>query len=182
MGWRVGWGMCVRVCMCVCAHMDACWGEGGGGGVEHMGHPGLKDDNCWLECQGSFLNSPILCFWADLLHSCLMWLRMTDRSFTQHIFYIHTSGVLTALFGSYMASATSAHALCTPYNSLQFYSKPHAHGACACLAVTCHLHFWQNNQDLVLATAVTWGWNDYRNNPELRSCVKVKVAALGSHP
>ena len=36
--------------MCVCAHMDACWGGGGGGGggggVEHMGHPGLKDDNC----------------------------------------------------------------------------------------------------------------------------------------
>ena len=25
----------------------------------------------------------------------------------------------------------------------------------ACLAVTCHLHFWQNDQDLLRATAVT---------------------------
>ena len=35
----------------------------------------------------------------------------------------------------------------------------------ACLAVTCHLHFWQNGQDLLVlrATAVTRGWNGYRN-------------------
>ena len=25
----------------------------------------------------------------------------------------------------------------------------------ACLAVTCHLHFWQNDRDLLRATAVT---------------------------
>ena len=28
-----------------------------------------------------------------------------------------------------------------------------------CLGVTCHLHFWQNDQDLLRATAVTWEWN-----------------------
>ena len=28
------------------------------------------------------------------------------------------------------------------------------------LAVTCHLHFRQNDQDLLLATAVTRGWTD----------------------
>ena len=28
----------------------------------------------------------------------------------------------------------------------------------ACLAVTCHLHFWQNDRDLLSATAVTRGW------------------------
>ena len=33
----------------------------------------------------------------------------------------------------------------------------------ACLAVTCHLHFWQNDRDLLHATAVTRGWNGYRN-------------------
>ena len=27
----------------------------------------------------------------------------------------------------------------------------------ACLGVTCHLHFWQNDQGLLHATAVTWG-------------------------
>ena len=33
----------------------------------------------------------------------------------------------------------------------------------ACLAVTCHLHFRQNDGDLLRATAVTRGWNWYRN-------------------
>ena len=32
----------------------------------------------------------------------------------------------------------------------------------ACLAVTCHLRFWQNDRDLLRATAVTRGWNGYR--------------------
>ena len=32
-----------------------------------------------------------------------------------------------------------------------------------CLAVTCHLHFWQNGRDILRATAVTRGWNGYRN-------------------
>ena len=30
---------------------------------------------------------------------------------------------------------------------------------CACLSVTCHLHFWQNNRGLLCATVVTQGWN-----------------------
>ena len=33
----------------------------------------------------------------------------------------------------------------------------------ACLAVTFHLHFWQNDRDLLRATAVTRGRNGYRN-------------------
>ena len=32
---------------------------------------------------------------------------------------------------------------------------------CACLGVTCHLHFWQNDWDLLRATAVTPGWNGH---------------------
>ena len=32
----------------------------------------------------------------------------------------------------------------------------------ACLGVTCHLHFWQNDWGLLHATAVTWGWNGHR--------------------
>ena len=31
----------------------------------------------------------------------------------------------------------------------------------ACLAVTCHLHFWQNDRDLLRANAVTRGWDGY---------------------
>ena len=33
----------------------------------------------------------------------------------------------------------------------------------ACLAVTCHLRFWQNDPGLLCATAVTQGWNGYGN-------------------
>ena len=32
----------------------------------------------------------------------------------------------------------------------------------ACLGVTCHLHFWQNERGLLRATAVSRGWNGHR--------------------
>ena len=32
-----------------------------------------------------------------------------------------------------------------------------------CLAITCHLHFWQNDLDLLRDIAVTRRWNGYRN-------------------
>ena len=38
----------------------------------------------------------------------------------------------------------------------------------ACLAVNCHLHFWQNDRDLLPATAVTQGWSEYRNKSQHR--------------
>ena len=38
----------------------------------------------------------------------------------------------------------------------------------ASLAVTCHLRFWQNDRGLLRATAVTWGWNGYRNKSQHR--------------
>ena len=37
-----------------------------------------------------------------------------------------------------------------------------------CLAVTCHLHFWQNDWGLLHATVVTRGWNRYRNKSQHR--------------
>ena len=38
----------------------------------------------------------------------------------------------------------------------------------ACLAVTCHLHFWQNDRDFLRATVVTRGWNGYRKKSQHR--------------
>ena len=38
----------------------------------------------------------------------------------------------------------------------------------ACLAVTCHLHFWQNDRDFLRATVVTRGWNGYWNKSQHR--------------
>ena len=40
--------------------------------------------------------------------------------------------------------------------------QSHIHKVYVCLAVTCHLHFWQNDPDLLHATVVTQGWNGYR--------------------
>ena len=37
------------------------------------------------------------------------------------------------------------------------FNKIHIRKVYACLAVTCHLHFWQNDRDFLLATVVTRG-------------------------
>ena len=46
--------------------------------------------------------------------------------------------------------------------------QSHIRKVYACLAVTCHLHFGQNDQDLLRATAVTRGSNGYRNKSQHR--------------
>ena len=46
--------------------------------------------------------------------------------------------------------------------------QSHIRKVYVCLAVTCHLHFWQNDRDLLRATAVTRGWNGYRNKSQYR--------------
>ena len=57
-------------------------------------------------------------------------------------------------------SARAMHTMqpCTlPRNFMQ----SHIRRVPACLFVTCHLHFWQNERDLLCATAVTQEWNGY---------------------
>ena len=46
--------------------------------------------------------------------------------------------------------------------------QSHIRKVYVCLAVTCHLRFWQNDQGLLCATAVTQGWNGYRNKSQHR--------------
>ena len=48
------------------------------------------------------------------------------------------------------------------------FNKSHIRKVYACLAVTCHLHFWQNDRDFLRATVVTQGWNRYRNKSQHR--------------
>ena len=63
----------------------------------------------------------------------------------------------------------SQHILCTPYNHAPcHFMQSHIRKVYACLAVTCHLHFWQNDRDLLRATAVTKGWNGYWNKSQHR--------------
>ena len=66
-------------------------------------------------------------------------------------------------------AAVSAQILCTPYNHAPcHFMQSHIRKVHACLAVTCHLHFWQNDRDLLRATAVTRGWNGYQNKSHHR--------------
>ena len=63
----------------------------------------------------------------------------------------------------------SRRVLCTPYNHAPcHFMQSHIRKVYACLAVTCHLHFWQNGRDLLRATAVTRGWNGYGNKSQHR--------------
>ena len=60
-------------------------------------------------------------------------------------------------------AAILTQVLHTVYNHAHcHFMQSHIHKVYVCLAVTCHLHFWQNDQDLLCATAVTWGWNGYQ--------------------
>ena len=71
----------------------------------------------------------------------------------------HRSGVLAWLV-PHETAAVSAQVLCTPYNHAPcHFMQSHIRKVYACLVVTCHLRFWQNDRDLLRATAITRGWN-----------------------
>ena len=69
----------------------------------------------------------------------------------------------------HMKLLPSRRVLCTPYNHAPcHYTQSHIRKVHACLVVACHPHFWQNDLDLLRATAVTRGWNGYRNKSQHR--------------
>ena len=75
----------------------------------------------------------------------------------------------------HMKLLPSRRVLCTPYSHAPCqFTQSHIRKVHACLAVTCHLHFWQNDRDLLRATAVTWGWNGYRNKSQHRKLTMEK--------
>ena len=66
---------------------------------------------------------------------------------------------------------------CTPCNHAPcHFMQSQTRKVHACFAVTCHLHFWQNDRDLLRATAVTRGWNGY-HRVCVCVCVRVCVCA-----
>ena len=101
---------------------------------------------------------------------------MSDCSSTQSILNIDRSGVVTVLFwllyvaGTYVSretAAVSAHMICTPYSHAPVYSfiQNHKRHRVHVRFSRCNLPpaLWQNDRDLLCATAVTRGWNGYRN-------------------
>ena len=92
---------------------------------------------------------------------------MSDWSFSQHILvptkmvYLQCSLAITWL----VPCGTAAILACSVYTSQPCTMSPHfmqchIHKVHACLAVTCHLHFWQNDQEFLHATAITQGGMD----------------------
>ena len=108
---------------------------------------------------------------------------MILNEWLQRVLNIHKSCVLTALFGRYMAGATwnrcrlgarSVYPM-QPRNSLQsVFIRSRIRKVYVCLSVTCHLHFWQNDRDLLRATAVRQGWNGYQNTSQHRKLTPEK--------
>ena len=65
--------------------------------------------------------------------------------------------------------------LCTSYSHAPcHFMQSHIRHVHVCLAVTCHLHLWQNDWDLVCATAVTQGRNRYQNKSQHRELTPEK--------
>ena len=119
------------------------------------------------------LYSAILRSRADSLRSHVILHEWT--AFYSEILNNHQSGVLTMLtwLVPHETAAISAHSVYTiqvPYHFMQSHiCKVHAY-----LAVTCHLHIWQNDWGLLRATAVTQGWNGYQNKSQHRKLTPEK--------
>ena len=76
----------------------------------------------------------------------------------------------------HMKLLSSRRVLCTPYkNTPCHFMQSHIHKVHACLPVTCQEHFWQNDRDLLHATAVTRGKNGYRNKSQHRKLTLEKI-------
>ena len=67
-------------------------------------------------------------------------------------------------------AAVWAHFVYTmqPCTMSRHFMQSHIRRLYACLAVTCYLHFWQNDRDPLCAIAVTRGWGGYRNKSQHR--------------
>ena len=98
----------------------------------------------WWCCGGSFFLTQ-----EDLR-------RMFDDSFPACIFFFFLVEISSCTFiplfrlhGRFPHQAwTAAQLAYSDFTGSKVY---------ACLGVSCHLHFWQNDQGLLRATAVTWG-------------------------
>ena len=120
---------------------------------------------CW-----SLLYSAVLRSRADSLRSRVIlneWI-----AFYSAFLNIHQSGVLKAL-AWLVPHETAAISARSVYTIQPCIMSLHAKATgvryvYACLAVNCHMHFWQNDRDRLRATAVTRGRNWYRNNPFLK--------------
>ena len=109
-----------------------------------------------------------------------MWFYMSDQLSTAH-FWISTEVVyLQCLLGwCHMKLLLSWPKFCVHHTTMHHVTmQNHIRKVYACLAVTCHLHFWQNDRDLLHAIAVTQGWNRYQNkSPHKKLTLEKKISS-----
>ena len=106
---------------------------------------------------------------------------MSDWLFYSTFFLISTEVVCLQHWHGWchMKLLPSRHILCTPYNHAPcHFMQSRIRNVHACLAVICHLHFWQNDRDLLHAAAVTQGWNGYQNKSQHRKLTLEKKILL----
>ena len=128
----------------------------------------------WLLWYSAILRSR-----ADSLRSCVIlheWLAYFIARFlisTEVVYLQRWHGWF------HMKLLPSRRVLCTPYNRAPCqFMQSHIRNVHACLVVTYHLHFWQDDRDLLRATAVTRGWNGYRNRSQYRKLTLEKKICL----
>ena len=107
---------------------------------------------------------------------------MSDCSFTQRGVFSISMEVVTTLSWllhgrwCHVKLLPSRRAFCVGGNTYNHasrcYSKPHTYNECM-FSLTCHLHVWQNDRDLLRA-AVRQGWNGYRNKSQHRKLTPEK--------
>ena len=146
----------------------------------HKSHPFWREKECVL-AEFCFVFCSLLCCCWSLLYSAI--LRSPADSLRSHVilhewlafygafFWISTEVVYLQRWHGWcrVKLLPSRRVLCAPYNHAPCHlMQSHIRRVWTCLAVTCHLHFWQNDQDLLCATAVTRGWNGYQNKSRHR--------------
>ena len=105
------------------------------------------------------LYSAVLRSRADSLRSHVILCEWQAFYIVGFFFIIHRSAVLTLTALAWLVpretAAISAQVVCTPYNHTPcHFMQSYIRKVYVCLAVTYHLHFWQNDRDLLRATAV----------------------------
>ena len=120
---------------------------------------------------------------------------MSDCSFTQRGVFSISIEVLTTLSWllhgrwCHVKLLPSRRAFCVGENTYnhapQCYSKPHTYNECmfimnVCLAVTCHLHIWQNDWNLLRATAVAFSDAALADVACCCSCIVPQQNTVGS--
>ena len=126
----------------------------------------LSHPHCWCRL---LLCSTILHSWTDWL--CLPVILNEWLFFNSVFLNMHWSGVLTVLFCCYMAGATwnCWYSVCSVYTIQPcamwcHFMQSHRRRVDTCLAVTCTVG--RMTGIFCDATAVTWGWKEYRNKSQ----------------